>query len=150
MKTEGLKASMELLQVGLDKQVPHMRKFERVVHQQWQKVCETLLLGLQRSHQDKREACWGKNLPENSKRREGIGEQKVPRLVGLWPWHIQRKLGVCSSGKEGEPGTAEHNTDPLKYPLEKGPFHRKNLVGMGELTRQNVLLPQNAPRRWVN
>ena len=47
-------------------------------------------------------------------------------------------------------GTAEDAANPLKHLWQKGPFHRKNLVGMTKLICQNVLPPQNAPCLQLN
>ena len=156
-------SSMELPHVGLDEQVPHLRKLERFVYQQWQKVCKPFLLGPHWSHQDQQDACQvknpGENLPEKSKRQEGIGGQMVPRVLEVillprervqYRGHIQRKLSVRSSGKEVEMGTAEHTADPHEHLRKKGPFPGKNLVGTAELVRQNVLPSRKVPRRQVN
>ena len=56
MKSEGSETLIELSHVGLDQQVPHLRKFEGFIVQQGEKVSEPLLLEPQRSHHNQREA----------------------------------------------------------------------------------------------
>ena len=148
---------MELPHVGLHHKVPHLRKFEWLVDQQRHKVSKPLLLWPQRCHQNQRETGWKnsqQDLPEQSKRWEGIGRQMVPRVLErvlllshqVQNWrYVQRKLGIGTGGKEIEMGTTEHPTSPLKYPWKKRAFHGKNLVRTTEIVRQIILLPWNIP-----
>ena len=57
--------------------------------------------------------------------------------------HIQRNPGIGMVGKEDGMGTIEQPKNCTNHPWNKGPFRGKNLVGMTDLSRQNIVLPQN-------